>query len=87
MSGWDWFVHGANILYLISYLVKDLFLLRLVLMVAMIVFLPYYIWSQPEPMWPPLAWSGLFLTVNVYQLYVLFKERRPIYLSSEDDSI
>ena len=87
MSGWDWFVHAANILYLISYLVKDLFVLRFVLMIAMIVFLPFYIWSGEEPMWSVLAWQAIFMTVNGIQLYRLFKERRPVVLSAEDDAI
>lgn len=87
MSAWDWFVHAANILYLISYLVKDLFLLRFVLMIAMIVFLPYYIFSAEEPMWSVLAWQAVFMTVNGIQLYRLFKERQPVVLSIEDQAI
>lgn len=87
MTAWDWFVHGANILYLISYLVKDVFLLRLILMIAMIVFLPFYIFSGPEPMWTVLAWQAIFLSVNGIQLYRLFIERRPVVLAPEDDAI
>ena len=87
MTAWDWFVHGANVLYLISYLVKDVFLLRLVLMIAMIVFLPFYIFSGPEPMWTVLAWQAVFLSVNGVQLYRLFIERRPVVLDTEDDDI
>ena len=81
------FVHIANVLYLASYLVKDIFLLRLLTIVAMFVFLPYYFFQGNDPLWEPIIWTVIFTGVNVFQLIKLFLERRPVVISAEDQRI
>jgi Cyclic nucleotide-binding domain len=83
----DWFIHGANVLYLISYLVKDIFILRFITVIATLTLVPFYLFQGNDPLWAPIVWAGIFTIVNVFQLFILFKERRPVILSAEDDEI
>ena len=83
----DWFIHAANVLYLISYLVKEIFLLRFITVFATLTLVPFYLFQGKDPLWAPIVWAGIFTVVNVYQIYLLFKERRPVVLSPEDDEL
>jgi hypothetical protein len=70
-------IHVANVLYLVSYCVRDIFWLRILTVVAGLALLPYYFTCGSSPLWPAIIWSGLFLVVNLYQILVIVKERWP----------
>ncbi len=70
-------IHVANVLYLASYLVRDIFWLRILTVVAMLCLFPYYFSCSDNPLWEPIAWNGLFLAVNLFQIFLLVKERWP----------
>jgi CRP-like cAMP-binding protein len=72
-------IHIANVLYLLSYLVKDILWLRLLTVVAGIVLLAFYVF-QPVPLWPAIGWNTLFLLINARQIHLLLLERRPVAL-------
>ena len=76
-------IHVANVLYLGSYLVKDILWLRLLTVVAGSVLLAYYV-LLPMPLWPAIAWNCLFLAINVRQIHVLLLERRPVRFTAEE---
>src|SRR5208282_3769354 len=79
-------IHVANVLYLCSYLVKDIFWLRALTVVAGLVLLSFYA-LQPTPLWAAIAWNVLFTVINVYQLYLLFLERRPVALGEQEQRL
>ncbi len=76
-------IHIANVLFLCSYLVKDIFWLRLLSVAGGLVLLVFAL-LQPTPLWPSIAWNVLFAIINAYQLYVLFLERRPVTLAENE---
>jgi hypothetical protein len=82
----NYWIHLANVLFLVSYLVKDILWLRVLTVVAGILLLPYYL-LQPVPLWPAIAWSGVFLAVNVVQIKILLLERRPIRLAPDEQRL
>src|SRR5215470_8504259 len=74
----------ANVLYLISYLVKDILWLRLVTVVAgILLIVNAIITKMPES----VAWNLLFTTINLYQSVLLILERRPVHLSEEEQRL
>jgi hypothetical protein len=79
-------IHVANVLYLCSYLVKDIFWLRLLTVAGGLVLFTFYM-LQPTPLWPSIAWNVLFASINVYQLYRLFLERRPVTLAEQEQRL
>jgi CRP-like cAMP-binding protein len=79
----NYLIHLANALFLAAYVVKDILWLRVLTVVAGILLLPYYL-LQPVPLWPAIAWSGVFLAVNIVQIKIILFERRPIRLAPDE---
>jgi hypothetical protein len=76
-------LHAANVLYLLSYLVKDILWLRLLTVVAGVLLMTWAL-VQPQPLWASVAWNALFLAINLYQSWLLILERRPVRLSERE---
>jgi CRP-like cAMP-binding protein len=75
-----YFIHAANILYLLSYLVRDILWLRVLTVVAGSTLLPYYYLQRP-PLYAAIAWNALFLSINAFHIQRLLLERRPVRLN------
>jgi hypothetical protein len=76
-------IHIANVLYVISYLVKETLWLRLLTVVAGSVLIAYYA-LLPVPLWAAIGWNVVFLAINLRQIQVLLLERRPVRLSPDE---
>jgi hypothetical protein len=76
----------ANVMLLLAYSVRDVLWLRLLAVAASLIAAPYYV-MLPQPLWPPLAWSLVFASINAYQGWVLFLERRPVVLRDEEQRL
>ena len=76
-------ITAGNVLYLVSYSVRDILWLRILTVVAGLLLLPYY---ALQPMVPlvPVGWSAIFIAVNVVWIAVLVLERRPIRLDADE---
>jgi hypothetical protein len=70
-------IHVANVLYLLSYLVRDILWLRILTVVAICCLMPYYFTCGDEPLWAAIGWNVVFTGVNLYQIFLLVKERWP----------
>jgi CRP-like cAMP-binding protein len=79
-------IHVANVIYLFSYLVRDILWLRLLTIVAGLVLLAYFA-LLPEPLWPAIGWNVLFSVINAYQVYLLWLERRPVVFTDEEQRL
>lgn len=82
----DYFIHGANLLLLSAYSVRDILWLRLLAVASSVCAIPYFL-LQPTPLWAPLGWSVLFVAINLFQSWRLFVERRPVKLTDEEESV
>ena len=80
----DYLIHVANVLFLLSYLVRDILWLRLLTIVAIGSLLPYY---AGNGLYPPIYWNSVFIAINVYQIYRLLMERRPVRLTLEQQRL
>jgi hypothetical protein len=76
-------IHFANVIYMGSYLVKDILWLRLLTVLGGIVLIGYYA-LLPMPLWVAVAWNVLFLSINAWQIRVLLLERRPVRLEPRE---
>ncbi|WP_170506628.1 cyclic nucleotide-binding domain-containing protein [Ruegeria arenilitoris] len=77
MVGLDLLVNAANVFYLISYSVRDIFWLRVLSVIGAMILLPYY-YLQPAPMWAPIGWNLFFTGINIFWIVRLLLERRPV---------
>jgi hypothetical protein len=82
----NYFLDAGNILLLVAYSVRDILWLRLFAVGAALISVPYFI-LQPAPLWVPIAWTCLFATINAFQSWRLFSERRPIQLTPEEEEV
>jgi CRP-like cAMP-binding protein len=82
----DFCIHAANIMLLAAYSVRDILWLRLFAVASSTIAMPYFLF-QPTPLWAAFGWSVLFTVINVYQLWRLFRERRPVQLSAEEEEV
>ncbi len=73
----------ANLIFVGAYWVKDILWLRLLAIVGSLVVIPYYL-LQPEPLWPPMVWSCVFISINATRTWGIMKERRPIALTGDE---
>jgi hypothetical protein len=79
-------IHVANVLYLVSYLVKDILWLRVLTVVAGMTLMPYFA-LRADPLWAAVAWNVLFIAINAYQIYLLALERRPVRLEEDEQRL
>jgi len=80
-------VHVANGLYLCSYLVRDILWLRLLTILAGLSLVPFYCQCSDHILWAPIAWNMLFITVNLVQIGILVRERRPRRLAGAEQEL
>ncbi len=76
-------ITAGNVLYLLSYSVRDILWLRILTVVAAVLLLPYYVLQPVVPL-APIGWSSIFIAVNTIWIVVLMLERRPIRLDADE---
>ena len=79
----DYLVHFSNILLLVSYSVRNILWLRWFAVAAALTNMPYFLY-QPNILWPPILWAGVFTAINLYQIWRIYLERRPVTLSADE---
>jgi len=82
----DYLIHTANILYIFSYLVRDILWLRLLIVTAICFVIPFY-YFQPVPLMAPVYWNLIFVGINLVQIAILLIERRPVTLSEIEQKL
>ena len=82
----NYFIHAGNILLVVSYSVRDILWLRLFAVAAALITIPFFA-LQPTTLWAPLSWTVLFAAINSLQSWRLFRERRPVQLTPEEEEI
>ncbi len=80
----NYWLHLGNILYLLSYSVRDILWLRILTVVAIISMIPYYYCCSATPLYAPIGWNALFAIVNLVQIGMLIMERRPVFLGEDE---
>ena len=73
--------HLAFGLIAFSFLVKDIFWLRVVSILASLFSVFYNFYIPADPMWLAINWNIVFIVVNIYHIAVLIYEKRPVQMS------
>lgn len=82
----DYFIHGANVLLVVAYSVRDILWLRLFAVASSVISIPFFL-LQPVVLWAPLGWTVGFAGLNLFQSWRLYLERRPIKLTPEEEEV
>ena len=83
MLGLDVLVNVANVVYLFSYSVRDILWLRILTVAGAMLLMPYY-YFQAAPLWAPISWNAVFISINIYWITRLLLDRRPVPFSDEE---
>lgn len=67
-------VYVANVLYLLSYMVRDMLHLRLLTITAAILLVTYF-YRQPDPLMTVVCWNIFFVALNAVQLAWILRDR------------
>jgi hypothetical protein len=76
----------SNVLYLVSYSVRDILVLRILTVVAATLLIPYYA-MQTVPLTAAIVWSLIFIAVNIYWIIRLMIERRPVHFTPDEERL
>jgi hypothetical protein len=79
-------LHAANLLYLASFLARDILWLRVLTCCGLGLGAAYFS-CQAAPMYGPAAWHVAFLLINIVQIVRLVRERRRMTLSAEQEAV
>ncbi len=83
----DLCIHLANILYLISFLGRDMLWLRILTCGGLVMGLAFFT-CQPTPLFGCIVWHVVFLVItNGYQIGRLVVDRRALKLSAKQERI
>jgi hypothetical protein len=82
----DYLVHFSNILLLVAYSVRDILWLRWFAVAAALTNIPYFL-VQADILWPPVLWASVFTAINLYQIAVIYMQRRPVVLSADEQKL
>ena len=79
--------HLAFGLIAFSFLVKDIFWLRIVSIVASL-FSVFYNYVIPlEPMWLAINWNFIFIAVNIYHIAIILYEKREVKMDDKNQEL
>jgi hypothetical protein len=79
-------IHIANIFYLVSFLVRDIFWLRILTCCGLVLGIIFFT-CHTNPLYGPTVWHILFLLINALQIWRLVIERRKRMLPAEQQLI
>jgi len=73
----------ANILFCLSYLVRDILWLRILAILAASSAIPYFLF-QANPLYWPVFWQSAFILINTVHAIILIRERMPVDMSNDE---
>ena len=79
-------LHLANVLYLLSFLRRDMLWLRALTCGGLVLGIVFFS-CQPTPLYGPTAWHVVFLIINAVQIVRLVRERRAFELTPEQENV
>ena len=82
----DLLIHAANVLYLFAFMVRDILWLRILAVIASACLIIYF-YFRPEPLMAPIYWNLVFAALNIYWIWRLLLERRPVKWSMDEQRL
>ena len=77
----------AYLLFLFAFVAKEIVWLRCITILGNITIMPYFLFFFEEPMWNNIVWIGVYTTINLFMLFLIYLESRPIKLSDLEQKI
>ena len=79
-------VHASNIILLCAFIASDILWLRLLTIIAVLL-VGQYLYVQGGNLTAPMGWAAAFIGINIYQVWRLYKERRPVVFTADEQRL
>ena len=87
MSPHDLVGNASYVLLAASYLVTNIYWLRLLAIVALTVEAVYFYMAGDQQLWVGILWAGVFNLINIVQLGILARARMKVRMSEEERAL
>jgi Cyclic nucleotide-binding domain len=84
MSWQDWAANFCYLILAVSYLVSDLYWLRVLAIVSLGLEGVYFYFGSTPPLWVGIGWAVVFVSINLVQLTLMTRERLTVRLSERE---
>ena len=85
--GWeDWAGNFCYLILAVSYLVTNLYWLRMLAILALGLEGIYFYCASTPPLWVGIAWAVIFVSINVVQIMLMTRERLLVRMSEREES-
>jgi hypothetical protein len=79
--------HAAFLLIALTFLVRDIVWLRGLSIISSLAGIAYNYFVPVTPLWMVIYWNVAFIAVNLYQIGLIFKERREVSFNEEEKEL
>jgi hypothetical protein len=76
----------GNLLFAVSYAVRDILSLRVLSVAAGLAATPYFIFRE-EPLWSAVLWQAVYMSINGVHIVLLMLDRRQVEMSALQERI
>lgn len=80
----SWLIYAGAGLLLIAYAIRDELKLRLMIVVSTFVYIAYYYFVAPQPLWEAIITSALMVGVNLWVLGQIMLERTTLRMTEDE---
>ncbi len=87
MDHLDWLGDFAYVLIVCSYLVKDMYWLRILAIGASVAMITFNYFVPETPLWIMIRWNSVMLSVNLIQIFLLLRAKHLAVLSEEEKEL
>ena len=77
----------AYIIFLFAFIARKIVWLRSFTVLGYIISMPYFYFFFEKPLWINLGWTGIYTVINLFMLFLIYLESRPITLSEMEQEI
>jgi len=77
-------LHAGAVVYVIAFLFRDEALIRGFSVLGTLLYMGYYFWYPPEPLWDAIVTSTIFLGANVVVIFMILLERTTFHLNDDE---
>ncbi len=80
----EWFAHLGYVLVALSFMVRDMLMLRIVSIAGSVALLLWSVFDPSGPLWAVIEWNVAFIAVHVVQIIILIREKMSVSFTEEE---
>ncbi|HLD45058.1 MAG TPA: cyclic nucleotide-binding domain-containing protein [bacterium] len=83
----DIFGHAAFLLMAVSFMVKDIFWLRVMSIGASVCSIVYNFTALQDPIWLVIQWNMIFILINLYRGAILIQDKMHVSITEDEQEL